>query len=98
MPFVYILLCADQSYYTGSTVNLEDRLAQHQAGVYEGYTSARRPVQLVWSQEVQTDNDAFLLERKIKGWSRAKKMALIRGDIHAIHDIVKSERQRREGG
>ena len=95
MPFVYILLCSDNSYYTGSTVHLEDRLAQHQNGIYEGYTSSRRPVQLVWSQEVQTDNDAFHFERKIKGWSRAKKMALIRGDYLAIHEIVALERKQR---
>ena len=95
MPFVYILLCADNSYYTGSTVNLELRLAQHQTGFYQGYTSSRRPVQLVWSEEVPTDNDAFLLERKIKGWSRAKKMALIRRDFHAIHEVIEEERRRR---
>lgn len=95
MLFVYILLCADNSYYTGSTVNLADRLAQHQNGIYEGYTSSRRPVQLVWSQEVHTDNDAFYLERKIKGWSRAKKMELIRGDYQAIHEIVARERKQR---
>ena len=54
-------------------------------------------MQLVWSQEVQTDNDAFLLERKIKGWSRAKKMALIRNDYQAIHAIVVRERKQRGG-
>ena len=91
MPHIYILKCADDSYYTGSTVDLVLRLAQHQAGTYGGYTSNRLPVVLVWSQEVQTDGEAFLLERKIKGWSRAKKEALIRGDFQKIHAIVHDE-------
>jgi predicted GIY-YIG superfamily endonuclease len=90
------LKCADSSYYTGSTVDLEHRLAEHQAGVYEGYTNSRRPVELVWSFQVQTEHEAFLLERQIKGWSRAKKEALIRGDFQEIHAIVKAERKRRE--
>ena len=77
MPYIYILKCADDSYYVGSTVNLAQRFAQHQAGTYGGYTSKRLPVTLLWSQEVQTDNDAFLLERKLKGWSRVKREALI---------------------
>jgi predicted GIY-YIG superfamily endonuclease len=95
VPYVYILKCADGSYYTGSTVDLEHRLAEHQTGVYEGYTSSRRPVELVWSLQVQSENDAFLLERQIKGWSRAKKEALIGSDFQAIHEIVKAERKRR---
>ena len=96
MPYVYILKCADASFYTGQTANLEHRLAEHRAGIYEGYTSTRLPVELVWSQEVQTDNEAFLLERKLKGWSRAKKEALILGNFDGIHAIVKQERKRRE--
>jgi predicted GIY-YIG superfamily endonuclease len=91
MPYVYILKCANNSYYTGSTVDLAHRLAQHQAGTYGGYASKRLPVTLVWSQEVQTDNEAFLLERKLKGWSRAKEEALIRGDFGGLHEIVRGE-------
>jgi len=96
MPYVYILKCADASYYTGQTTNLEHRLAEHRAGTYEGYTSTRLPVELVWSQNVQTDNEAFLLERKLKGWSRIKKEALILGNVDALHSIVRQERKRRE--
>lgn len=91
MPHVYILKCADNSYYVGQTVDLPRRLAQHQAGSYEGYTSKRPPITLMWSQEVQTENEAFLLERKLKGWSRAKKEALIRGDFDKLHEIVHTE-------
>jgi len=94
--FVYILQCADGSYYTGSTTDLERRLTEHQTGFFKGYTASRLPVELVWSSEFPTEHDAFLCERQIKGWSRAKKEALIRGDFDEIHSIVKKERNQRE--
>ena len=98
MPYyVYILKCADGSYYTGSTDDLAKRLWQHQEGVMPGsYTISRRPVDLVWSEEVATYHEALTHERQIKGWSRAKKWALIRGDFEGIHEIVKTERKQRE--
>ena len=76
MPYVYILKCADGSYYVGSTTNLEQRFAQHQKDAIKGYAKARRPVSLVWSAEFPATHDAFLRERQIKGWSRAKKKRL----------------------
>ncbi|MGQ0600202.1 MAG: GIY-YIG nuclease family protein [Anaerolineales bacterium] len=94
--WVYILKCSDGSYYTGLTSNLDRRFAEHQAGTIKGYTYSRRPVELVWSAEFMTEHDAFVTERKVKGWSRAKKEALIRDDWDSIHLVVKSERQRRE--
>lgn len=96
MPFVYILKCADGSYYTGQTVDLERRLVDHRAGRYGGYTSTRLPVELVWHQEMPDENQAFELERRIKGWTRAKKEALIRGDFQELHEIVKRERHNKE--
>lgn len=96
MHFVYILRCADGSYYTGMTANLTLRVAQHQDGTFGGYTSSRQPIELVWSQEIDTEHQAFELERKLKGWSRAKKEALIAGDFDALHNVVKQERRRRE--
>ncbi len=99
MPYrVYILECSDGSYYTGSAADVEKRLWQHQEGVVSSsYTFGRRPVKLVWySEEVQRYSDALRYERQIKGWSRAKKEALIRGDYDGIHEIVKEERKRRE--
>jgi predicted GIY-YIG superfamily endonuclease len=84
--WVYILRCSDGSYYTGKTqVSIECRLWQHQHGVYGGYTSARRPVTLVWSQGFPTYIEAITMERRIKGWSRAKKEALINGDYNLLH-------------
>ncbi len=73
MPFVYILKCADGSYYTGSTDDLEMRMAQHQIGYFNGYTSSRLPVELVWQQDFATGHEAFVCERQIKGWTCAKK-------------------------
>lgn len=97
MAWVYILKCSDDTYYIGSTTDLERRLVEHQIGFFKGYTTSRLPVKLVWSIDFPSTHDAFLFERQIKGWSRAKKGALIRGDLNGIHEIVKKERKTREG-
>ena len=78
--YVYILRCADGSYYTGHTDNLESRLAAHQTGQIPGYTLTRRPVQLAFVEEFPSREDALGRERQIKGWTRAKKEALIERD------------------
>lgn len=78
--WVYILRCADDSYYTGHTENLEKRIAEHQTGEIEGYTHTRRPVELVFSEEFPSREEALTRERQVKGWSRKKKEALMRGD------------------
>ena len=95
--FVYILECRDGSYYTGMTESLEKRFREHQIGVDpSAYTFARRPVKLVYFQSFACEHETFTAERQIKGWSRAKKEALIRNDWDGIHDIVKLERNRRK--
>lgn len=98
MPYaIYILKCSDGTYYTGMTRELDARVQEHQTGAYpDAYTFRRRPVQLVWSEVVESYQVAFQWEHQIKGWSKAKKEALIRGDIEGIHEIVKAERKRRE--
>lgn len=83
--WAYMLRCADGSYYVGHTDDLEARLGAHQWGLIKGYTQKRRPITLAWSQEFAERDEAFRAERQIKGWSRAKKEALIRGDWDAIH-------------
>ena len=82
--YAYMLRCADGSYYVGHTDELEARVGAHQSGLIRGYTERRRPVQLVWSQEFAERDEAFRAERRIKGWSRAKKEALIRGDWEGV--------------
>ena len=88
---VYMLLCADGSFYVGSATgdDLTKRVAEHNAGTYPGYTSSRRPVQLVWSEHFPRITDAIAVERKLKGWSRAKKAALIESDWSAIEQLSK---------
>ena len=79
--FLYILRCADGSFYIGTTrTTLEIRIAQHNAGTLGGYTATRQPVTLVFSQWFDRITDAIENERKLKKWSRAKKEAFIRGD------------------
>lgn len=89
--FVYILRCADDSYYVGSArgTSLDKRIGEHQAGTYPGYTSRRRPVTLVWAEQFERFDEAVAYERRLKGWSRAKKEALIRGDWAALQDLAK---------
>lgn len=82
---VYIVGCRDGSYYTGLTRGaLDTRIGQHNFGHFRGYTFLRRPVELLWSLEFAVLTDAIAVERQIKGWSRAKKEALIRGDYEAL--------------
>jgi putative endonuclease len=83
--FLYILRCADGSFYIGTTrTTLEIRIAQHNAGSLGGYTASRRPVTLVYSQWFDRITDAIENERKLKKWSRAKKEAFVRGDLTAL--------------
>ncbi len=95
MPaFVYILRCRDGRYYVGSTRDeLEQRVNDHNAGRYGGFTKCRRPVELVFSQEFDRITDAISAERQIKGWSRAKKEALMRGDIAELVRLSRSREQ-----
>jgi len=87
---VYMLRCADGSYYVGSgRMGLERRLAEHNSGAYGGYTSQRLPVVIVWSEHFLNITDAIAAERQIKGWSREKKEALIRGDYALIRLLAK---------
>ena len=89
--FVYMLRCADDLFYVGSATgdDLNRRIAEHESGYYPGYTSTRRPVSLVWSEHFQRITDAIAVERQIKGWSRAKKEALIKGNWSALEQLAK---------
>jgi putative endonuclease len=92
--WVYILSCSDGSYYTGMTrTDLEMRVAQHNAGTFGGFTSSRRPVILCYSEYFERIEDAISAERRIKGWSRAKKEALIAGDMERLKSLAKRQRK-----
>ena len=88
--WLYILRCADGSYYIGTTRSpLDISVAQHNAGTFEGYTASRRPVELIFSQWFDQITDAIENERQLKKWSRAKKEALIRGDFASLQQLAK---------
>jgi predicted GIY-YIG superfamily endonuclease len=94
VPFwVYILRCADGSYYTGHTDNLERRIGMHQRGEIPGYTSKKRPVEHVFSQACVTREEALSAELQIKGWSRAKKEALIDGAWDQVSALARRKRR-----
>ncbi len=96
--FTYILKCSDGSFYTGHTDNLEHRFAQHQSGYFAGYTYKRRPVELVWSEYFSTRIEALEAEKRIKGWTKAKKQALIDGDWELLPELARNYRDRRQAG
>ena len=91
--FVYIVKCSDESYYTGVTSNLEQRINEHNYGIFKGYTSKRLPVTLVFSNRFSDVREAIRAEKQIKGWSRAKKEALIEGDFEKLVKLSKSYKQ-----
>ena len=92
--WIYLLRCGDGSYYTGHTDDLELRMAQHEAGALGEYTRLRKPLRLVYSQELPTRDEAFAAERQVKRWSRRKKEAMIRGDWEALKLAAKKNFQR----
>ncbi len=91
--WTYILKCADGLYYTGHTDDLEARIAQHHAGYFPTcFTFSRRPLEFAWSSDFGTRIEALEAERKLKGWSRTKKEALIRGDWDAVQCLAKRQK------
>jgi len=94
--YVYILKCADGSYYTGVTNNLERRLAEHQQGIDPNcYTFKRRPVVLAYAESYPEVIYAIQREKQIKGWRRAKKEALIHGEFDKLPELAKCHRLKR---
>ena len=88
---MYILQCADGSYYVGSTWNLEKRLWEHNQGLGAKYTARRLPVDLVYAQEFDSIAEAYYREKQVQGWSRAKREALIQGDYDALPELSRSK-------
>ena len=86
--YMYILKCADGSYYTGSTTDLERRLEQHKNGEGANFTKKHLPVELVYVEEFPKIEDAFYREKQIQGWSRKKKEALIAGNFDKLHEFA----------
>jgi len=96
--FVYILRCADGTFYVGVTTEPSVRLEVHRQGLDpNAYTYRRRPVQLAWIESFSDQGEALAVEKQLKGWSSAKKGALIGEGLDAVHRVVLAERRRREG-
>ncbi|NLA25535.1 MAG: GIY-YIG nuclease family protein [Bacteroidales bacterium] len=85
--YMYILKCANGTYYTGSTTDLERRLAQHQSGEGANYTRKHLPVELVYFEEFQRIDEAFYREKQVQGWSSAKKKALINAETNLLNKL-----------
>ena len=96
MAWMYILECADGSYYVGSTKNLEQRLFQHQEGIGAKYTSRRLPVKLVYSEEYARVSEAFAREKQVQNWSRAKRKALIDQQYKSLPALAKKDFSKRK--
>ena len=94
---MYILECSDGSYYTGSTVNLEYRVAAHDLGLGGRWTSPRLPVRVVFTQDFPSLREAFEAERQIKGWRCAKKRALIEGRFDLLPELARNDQNDRPG-
>ena len=90
MAHMYILKCADGSYYTGSTKNLEQRLWQHKTAQGANHTKVRLPVELIYAEHYERVDEAFAREKQIQGWSRKKKEALINGDMESLQCLSRS--------
>ncbi|VVU98990.1 hypothetical protein FVB9532_00239 [Mesonia oceanica] len=92
MYYVYILQCSDNTYYTGITSKLEERLFQHNSGFYrDGYTYRRRPVELKYYTTFSNSGKAIDFEKKIKKWSKAKKEALINSEYDQLPNLAKKK-------
>ncbi|MDD2634096.1 MAG: GIY-YIG nuclease family protein [Bacteroidales bacterium] len=91
---MYILECADGSFYTGSTKDLDRRIAQHQAGEGANHTSKHLPVELVYYEEYSRIDWAFKREKQVQGWNRKKKIALIEGNVDDLPKLAKPYRFR----
>jgi putative endonuclease len=86
--WLYILRCADGSYYTGSTSQLDQRLHQHELGAIEGFTSQHLPFEVVLALEFEMFYEAAAAEKQVKGWTRKKKEALIAGNFDLLHKLA----------
>lgn len=90
---LYILECSDGTLYIGHTDNLDERMRQHDAGKSDAYTASKRPLKLLHVEEFETRYEAPTMERKLKGWSRAKEFAYIAGDWDAIRKLARNRQE-----
>lgn len=97
MPYMYILECADGTYYTGSTKDLEKRLWEHQNLQGANYTKKKHPVELIYYEEYSRIDEAFYREKQVQGWSHAKKKALIERNTQRLHFLAECKNESHSG-
>jgi len=95
--FTYILLCSDQSYYIGSTKNIDLRVWQHRSGLGASYTKHRLPITLVYLEEFERIDEAFYREKQLQGWSKKKKQALINSDFNRLKKAASCQNESHYG-
>jgi putative endonuclease len=93
MPHMYILRCGDGSFYVGSTRDLENRMQLHTSGTGSHYTGIRLPVTLVFAQEFDRIDEAYAMEKRVQGWSRRKRQALIDGRLEELPELSRKRRK-----
>ncbi|GAB3603262.1 GIY-YIG nuclease family protein [Microbacterium aureliae] len=91
MGYMYILECSDRSLYVGSTKDLDRRLAEHNFGEGAKYTRTRRPVRLLYFEEFERIDDAYGREKQVQGWSRSKRLALVKGQVDKLSPLSKKQ-------
>jgi putative endonuclease len=91
--YMYILKCVNDTYYTGSTIDLQRRFNEHQTGLGANYTKKIFPVELVYVEEYPKISQAFYREKQVQGWSRAKKEALINADTNLLHKLSECQNE-----
>jgi putative endonuclease len=95
--YMYILRCANGDYYTGSTIDIEKRMEEHNKGIACNFTWKHMPVQLVYKEEFSRIEDAFRREKQIQKWSRKKKEALMKGDIELLKRLSRNHTDGKSG-
>lgn len=91
---VYILKCSDESYYVGITNDLNRRVFEHEKSLdSNSYTFSRRPIKLVWSNKFKSEHEAIKWEKKLKGWTRKKKEALIENKFEILHKLAECKNE-----
>jgi putative endonuclease len=94
MPYMYILECANGTYYVGCTWHVLERLQEHNDGLGAEYTRNRLPVTLVYTEEYPSIAEAFGREKQVQGWGRRKRRALIEGRPQDLPGIVRLQKER----
>ncbi|MCB0478793.1 MAG: GIY-YIG nuclease family protein [Crocinitomicaceae bacterium] len=89
--YMYILECSDDSFYVGSTIDLSLRIIEHNSGIGANYTKKRIPVKLIYNEEFDSIEEAFLREKQVQKWSRKKKIALIKGEFDRLKELSRGK-------